>query len=69
MSYHLTNVEHGKIVALKDEDYSNAACAVKVGCSIKTVSKCWKRYEEEGEGGLKQRNTTGGPRTTIDDPG
>ena len=46
---------------MKDEGYSNAACADKVGRSAKTVGKWWRKYEAEGED-LKKRNSPDGPR-------
>ena len=65
MPFHLTDVEKGKIIALKQEGYSNAACAEKVGRSVITVRRWWTRFEEEGENGLKKRNSPGGPRSTT----
>ena len=62
MLFHLTDVEKGKIVALKREGYSNAACAAKVGRSVIMVCR-WRRFEEECEDELK-RNWTGSPRST-----
>ena len=65
MSFHLTEVEKGRLIALKEEGYNNGACARKIGRSIKTVKKWWRRYEEEGEAGLRKKKTSGRPRSTT----
>ena len=65
MPFHLTEVEKGRIVALKEEGYSCTACAVKVGRSAKTVRKWWRRYLQDGEEGLKKIKSPGAPRSTT----
>ena len=48
---------------MKDEGYSNAACANKVGRSANTVGKWWRRCEAEEEE-LKKISPSG-PRLTT----
>ena len=67
MSYHLTDIHKGRLVALKEAGYSNKDCAIQLGRSKKSVAKWWKRYQEEGDAGLAQKKNNWSP--TVYEPG
>ena len=64
MSLFLTDNEKGRLLAYKGSGLSNKECARRLGCSVHCVRRWWRRYEESGEDGMAERESTGLPMCT-----
>lgn len=64
----LSDVTKGELIRLMKDGSTVNDAAETLGISRKTVARWWKRYEEEGERGLRSRRGQSGrkKKTTAD---
>ena len=55
MAPHLSDIEKGKLVLLFEQGHTVYEASQLLGVSVKTAKRWRKRYEEEGDAGLRAR--------------
>ena len=68
MAPHLSDVEKGKLVLLFEQGHNTYQASQLLGISEKTAKRWKKRYEEEGDAGLRARyDKCGSKRKTTEE--